>query len=158
MIGDGPDAHAWKEPPKPAYRTSASHHWPGDATEAVADGLTPSSSNDSSIPRFTWWDHKGSTEWIQADFEKPKALSRVKVYWFDDTGRGGCRVPASWRLLYRDGKEWTPVTGARGYGARKDRFNETTFEKVTTKALRIEVKLAPDFSGGILEWRVNHGK
>ena len=30
----------------------------------------------------------------------------MKVYWFDDTGQGECRVPRSWRLLYlEDGIE-----------------------------------------------------
>jgi hypothetical protein len=77
------------------------------------------------------------------------------VYWFDDqpTG-GGCRVPASWRLLYRAGKGWREVGHASGYGLAKDRFNRVTFDAVETTALRLEVRLRPGFSGGILEWRV----
>ena len=34
-------------------------------------------------------------------FAKPSTVSTTEVYWFDDTGRGGVRVPASWRLLYK---------------------------------------------------------
>ena len=30
---------------------------------------------------------------------------RSQVYWFDDTGRGQVRVPASWRVLYKDGDD-----------------------------------------------------
>ena len=30
--------------------------------------------------------------------------------------KGGCRVPASWRLLYKDGDAWKPVEGASAYG------------------------------------------
>ena len=52
------------------------------------------SSDDQEIPRFTWWDHRGTAEWVQYDFAKPTTVSTVSVYWFDDTGRGGCRVPA----------------------------------------------------------------
>jgi hypothetical protein len=35
-----------------------------------------------------------------------------------------------------------------------DRFNATTFDAIETDALRIEVQLQKNFSGGILEWRV----
>jgi len=30
-------------------------------------------------------------------------VKACEVYWFDDTGRGQCRVPESWKLLYCDG-------------------------------------------------------
>ena len=67
-------------------------------------------------------------------------VSCVEIYWFDDTGVGECRVPASWRLLYRDGGEWRPVYTTGKYGVEKDRFNEVVFETVRTDALRIEVE------------------
>jgi len=35
-----------------------------------------------------------------------------------------------------------------------DRFNEVSFEPVTTSALRIDVELQADVSGGALEWTV----
>jgi hypothetical protein len=154
VVGDGPEANEWTSPPEPAYRAKASHCWGGDTERAVADGLTPSSSSDGSIPRFTWWDHRGSMEWIQAEFEKPRKVSKVEVYWFDDTGRGHCRVPSSWRLFCRQGEAWKPVETDSPCGVEKDRFNEVTFAPVATGALRIEAQLQDEFSGGILEWRV----
>ena len=36
----------------------------------------------------------------------------------------------------------------------KDKFNQATFDPVETTALRLEVQLLPDVSGGILEWQV----
>ena len=92
---------------------------------------------------------------MQYDLAEPTTVSRVEVYWFDDTGRGQCRVPRSWKLLYRDGDEWTPVKTSAEFGTSKDRFVEVEFAPVTTDALRIEVELQPQFSGGILEWRVH---
>jgi hypothetical protein len=76
------------------------------------------------------------------------------VYWFDDTGRGQCRIPAEWQLLWLDGKEWKPVTLASGstYGTALDRLNQVAFQPVTTRELKLEVKLQAAFSGGILEW------
>jgi hypothetical protein len=158
-IGSGPDAHEWKEPPKTLPAT-ASHRWGGDTVTALSDGLIPRNSKDQSIPRFTWWDHKGTTEWVQYDFDKSKRISGAAVYWFDDTGQGGCRIPKSWRLLYKDGSGWKPAPnlGDCCYGVEKDKFNSVTFDPVETSALRLEVQLQQDFSGGILEWRVDTDK
>ncbi len=139
-------------PVKPEVQL-ASHCWSADSAEACFDGKEPRNSNDQSIPRFTWWDHKGTREWIIRPFEKPTRVKATSVYWFDDTGTGGCRVPQSWRLLYQDGKEWKPVASASEYGTIVDKYNRVTFAPVTTTALRIEVQLRAGFSGGILEWK-----
>jgi DUF1680 family protein len=152
VIGTGPDAKEWVRPPR---LPAASHCFENDTTAALNDGVLPKSSDDHSIPRFTWWDHKGSMEWVQYDYDKPRRLKASEVYWFDDEPqKGGCRVPASWRLLYRSGGEWKEVPHASEYGVKKDCFNRVTFDPVETTALRLEVKLQRDFSAGILEWRV----
>jgi hypothetical protein len=151
-IGSGPDAHAW--PDRSGVTASASHVWEGDTLDALDDGEVPSSSHDDTIPRFTWWDHKGTVEWVQYEYAKPREVSSAQVYWFDDTGHGGCRVPASWKLLYKDGDSWKPVEGASAYGVQADRFNRATFKPVRTTGLRLEVQLQKEFSGGILEWEV----
>ncbi|MBO0698135.1 MAG: glycoside hydrolase family 127 protein [Zavarzinella sp.] len=145
----------WPPPPKPKYLTSASHCWDGDSLDAMCDDVIPKNSNDHSIDRFTWWPRKGSVEWAQYDFDKPTEVSSASVYWFDDTPtKGGCKLPKSWRLLYRDGKDWKPVPEASEYPVAKDRFCEVKFKPVTTSALRLEVQLEKNYSGGILEWRV----
>jgi len=151
-----PDANKWAEVPKAAYVATASYCHPGDTVESLSDGFLPRNSGDHGIPRFTLWDHKGTAEWAAYRFPKPRTLSWSDVYWFDDTGRGGCRIPASWRLLYKDGDQWKPVTPAGGstYGTARDTFNKVAFEPVTTGEVRLEVNLQPSVSGGILEWRV----
>ncbi len=151
VIGDGPHAVRWEEPPgEPA---SASYCWDGDSVTALDDKLEPKSSGDGSIPRFTWWNHKGTAEWVQYTFAKPRKVSATEVYWFDDTGQGHCRVPQSWRVLYRDGDQWKPVESSEACGVEKDRYNRMEFAPVTTGAVRLEVQLQPEFSGGILEWK-----
>jgi DUF1680 family protein len=137
-------------------RIRASHCWQADTLTALNDGRLPKSSGDHSIPRMTWWDHKGSTEWVSYVFPKPRKVGTTAVYWFDDTGRGSCRVPAEWRLLWRDGGDWKPIrlTGGSAYATKLDAFNRVTFEPVTTRELKLEVKLKPGYSGGILEWTV----
>lgn len=135
---------------------ASSYVFAGDSLAAVNDGVLPKTSNDHDLPRMTWWDHKGGTEWIGRRTKQPREISSAKAYWFDDTGRGECRAPKSWRLLWRDGREWRPVElrDGQSYGTALDRFNEVEFEPVTTRELRLEVELQPEVSSGILEWQV----
>ena len=150
-----PESEQFTDPaPAPGIKASASHTGNGDGTAAMFDRIEPESSNDQNIPRFTFWSHKGTQEWVQYDFDVPRRVSRVDVYWFDDTGVGECRVPALCTVEYLDGPEWKPVTNAKGLGVSKDRFNTATFEPVTTKSLRLRIKLQDKWSGGLLEWRV----
>ena len=155
-IGDGPDVHHWTAPPQPlSYHPHASHCWRGDTVSALCDRRLPQRSDDQSLPRMTWWDHRGTQEWVEYQFDKPRQVAGVAVYWFDDTGHGNCRVPKMCRVLYRDARgRWVPVAGDTEVGVAKNRFNKLSFPAVTTAALRLEVQLQPDWSGGILEWQV----
>jgi hypothetical protein len=139
--------------------------WPTLATTskvAVSAGRNPSGVNDAEEPSssadatsaFSFWPRRGTTEWIEYTFEKPAAVSEVQVYWFDDTGRGQVRVPASWRVLFRDGDEWKPVDAQGPFGTDKDGYNTLRFGPVTTPALRLEVTSQPVFSAGVQEWKV----
>ena len=126
----------------------------GHNPSAVNDQNEPRSSRDGTGGFFHWWPEKGSTEWVAYEFAAPTSVSEVEVYWLDDTGSGECRVPASWRVLYKDGEEWKPVQARSAYGAEKDAYNKVTFAPVTTTALRLEVTLPPQWSSGIQEWKV----
>ncbi len=136
-------------------KPSASHCWSGDTLSALHDQTEPTASDDTKSPRFTWWDHRGSQEWVQYDFDQVTQVSAVEVYWWDERRiNAHCRVPQSWRVLYQKGDEWLPVTGASIYGTQMDCMNRASFDPIPTKALRLEVQLQPGWSGGILEWRV----
>lgn len=145
--------------PKPrptiATQSAASTSFPnGDTPDAMNDQVEPKNSADTAIPRMTWWDRRGTAEWVEYAFDAPHTVRAVEVYWFDDTGSGSCRVPASWQVLYDEGGTWKPVAASGGYGVERDRFNRAGFAPVTTGKLRVEAQLQPNFSGGILEWRV----
>ncbi|MCC7491159.1 MAG: glycoside hydrolase family 127 protein [Fimbriimonadaceae bacterium] len=132
---------------------SASHCWQADTLEAVNDGQEPTGSGDLRMPRFTWWDHRGGREWLQLRWPQPRQVSGLAVYWFDDTGVGSCRVPAAWRLWQQVGEQWLPVPTAQEPGRQRDAWNEVRFAPLTSSALRLEVDLAPGYSGGVLELR-----
>ncbi len=135
-------------------RPSASHVHRVNGYDALHDMILPKHSGDTDISRFTWWDHKGTTEWVQYDLHKDWLISGIDVYWFDDRGKDGdCRVPESWKLYWKDGEVWKAVEDVE-YGIELDQFNRVTFPTVQTSALRIEVELKDKASAGIFEWRV----
>jgi len=119
---------------------------------AIKDQVVPESSGDSSTQQLDFWPHKGSTEWLQFEWKDKHDISSVKVYWFDDTGRGECHLPKSWQVLYRgaDGN-FTPVKNSGTYGVEKDTFNKVAFEPVKTDAIKIEISLQPNSSAGVQE-------
>lgn len=135
-------------------KVSASENQNPNLIAAVNDQSEPRSSSDNSDIYFHWWPRKGSAEWVEYAFEKPATVSEIEVYWYDDTGRGECRTPASWRLVYKDGETWKPVETAEAYGVEKDRFNKVRFKPVATTALRLEVTMQQNWSTGIQEWKV----
>ncbi|WP_329458882.1 beta-L-arabinofuranosidase domain-containing protein [Streptomyces sp. NBC_01497] len=147
--GSGRDATSW---------ASCTASFSGvDEPQALIlnESSVPASSYDQDLPRFTWWDHTGSAEWVAYTWDEALAADGVSVYWYDDTGHGSCRVPASWTVEYRSAAgDWTPVTGASAYGLAPDAFNDVRFDAVRTTALRISVRLRDQVSGGLLAWRV----
>lgn len=133
---------------------SASEGLKGELS-AIADQYTPKSSDDKENPFVHWWPKFGSTEWLQYEFKQAEQVGTVRVYWFDDekTG-GGCRVPASWQVLYEENGEWKKAYAPGGFPVVKDGWNEVHFEPVKTKKLRLEVKLKEGVSAGVQEWEV----
>ena len=122
---------------------------------AINDGLLPKDENDRTLPYYHWWPKEGTTEWISYDFSNEKTVSRSTVYWFDDSPWGGCRVPKSWIIYYKDhAGEWKLVENASPYGVEKGIGNEVVFKPVTTKAVKLQVKLAEKNAAGIFEWEV----
>jgi Uncharacterized protein conserved in bacteria len=134
-------------------KVSASHNV--KSISAINDRLLPKDGNDKSVPYYHWWPKEGSTEWIAYDFGAEKTVSRSSVFWYDDAPWGGCRVPKSWKLYYKNSAgEWTPVENSSAYGVEKGISNEVIFKPVTTKELKLEINLPEKNSAGIFEWEV----
>jgi hypothetical protein len=96
-------------------------------------------------------EHRGTLEWVQYTFDKPRTFDAVEVYWAE--GGPALGKPASWRVLVRKGGEWQPVKNRVAYGVALDTFNTVSFDLVESDAIRLEVQSAKNKSGGILEWR-----
>jgi DUF1680 family protein len=121
---------------------------------ALNDQMEPKDSNDQTIIFYHWWPLKDTVQWVQYDFKKTEKISSSKVYWFEDSPFGDCRLPASWRLLYKKDDQWIPVKTKKEYEIIKDKYSEVQFEPVSTSALKLEVTLTKEHSGGIMEWSV----
>jgi hypothetical protein len=55
---------------------------------------------------------------------------------------------------HKEGESWKPVEDASEFPVNADTCNRVHFKPVRTTALRLEVRLQPDFSGGILQWKI----
>jgi DUF1680 family protein len=142
--------------PKPAdtltYLSKTTASFVHVSLDAIKDQNVPADSGDSSNLQLDFWPHSGTTEWVQFEWDEAHELSRVKVYWFDDSDRGACHLPKSWRVLYRDSAgEFQPVKNRGPYGTEKDKFNQVEFDPVTTSAIKIEIELQAERSAGIQE-------
>ena len=122
----------------------------------VNDQWEPKRSSDISKPYFYWWLKTGSLETLAYEFDQPYTVSNVQVYWLDfDHYDGNYRVPASWKLYYKDGNSWKEVEALNEYGVKKDCYNSLDFKPVKTTGLKIAAQLQKGESGGIIEWKVN---
>jgi hypothetical protein len=125
------------------------------ALSAINDRLIPKDENDRSVPYTHWWPKNGTTEWLGYEFPEVSTVQSATVYWYDDGPWGGCRVPKSWKILYKSEQgQWLPVSGADGYPVEKGVACTVNFDPVRTKALRLEIVLPDDNSAGLFEWIV----
>jgi hypothetical protein len=166
-----------KPTPFPTVATTAAltNSPSGKNIRNIIDGEDPRASDDSTA-YFDWWPRNGCAapgtpappqtaggtarpcsngEWIEMAFAKPSSVSETQIYWFDDTGHGGVRVPKSWKLLYKDASgAWQPVETSDAFGVERNKYNALRFKPVTTSALRLELVMQPNVSAGVQEWKV----
>ncbi|MFZ4507016.1 MAG: glycoside hydrolase family 127 protein [Fimbriimonas sp.] len=142
---------AWAAPSPTLASTSVITASKGARTAPMVDQMIPTSSTDEQFPFSHWWPNKGTTEWVELKLKAPATVSSVSVYWFDDTGRGECKIPKAWRVLAKVGDAWVPVQQTKQDPITIDRFNETTFAAIRATAVRIEVDQQPNWASGIHE-------
>lgn len=126
----------------------------GQNPAAVNDQKTPTKSSDHNHPFYHYWPHKGTTEWLEYTFPMAIAVESVAVYWFDDTGIGECRLPASWSLQARVNGIWAPVVTRDAFGTDGDKYIHVRFAAVKAEGLRLTIQAQANWAGGVHEWRV----
>ena len=169
-VSTAPEAKVWTPAPAQVAQITASYReWPF-FPGAVINGIEPASSHDLSIPRFIWWSHRGTSEWIQFRFPRPVTVSAVAPYWFIDHAEGrnfphpvpyhaenDVMAPQSWTVQYDDGKGWKAVEATGDFGTSPDQYNRVSFKPVTASSLRIVAQLAKDGSAGLYAVKIYNG-
>lgn len=143
--------------PLPTICTEAkvSSSTPNKVLASINDGYEPKNSNDRKCPYYHNWPKTNSQEWVAYTFTKPETVSNAKIYWFDDGPWGGCRIPLSWTIQYKDATgNWLNVKTADNLKPLKDAYNQITFEPVTTQNIRVLFQLEEKYSAGIYEFSV----
>ena len=143
-------------PPSLASKSRLTASVTTPALGSVNDRLLPKNAEDKSVPYYHWWPKQATTEWLQYDLPSRTKISSASVYWYDDQPWGGCAVPASWRILYRQNSgEWQAVdASAADYGVRRGALNTVRFTPVDADAVRLEVVLPESKSSGLFEWEI----
>lgn len=142
-------------PPTIASKAKITASHMAKSISAINDGLTPKDENDRTAPYYHWWPQEGTTEWIAYEFEQPEEISSTTIYWYDDAPWGGCRIPQSWKIYYKDASSnWQPVANTSSYGIAKGEPNTVRFTPVKTSAVKLEVVQPEKTSAGLFEWAV----
>lgn len=143
-------------PPTIASKAKITASHMAKSISSINDGLTPKDENDRTAPYYHWWPQEGTTEWIAYEFEQPEEISSTTIYWYDDAPWGGCRIPQSWKIYYKDASgSWQPVANTSSYGIAKGEPNTVRFTPVKTSAVKLEVVQPEKNSAGLFEWAVD---
>lgn len=122
---------------------------------SVNDSYWPSNSNDRETPFFSLWPKKNSEEWVEFSFDKETEFSSASVYWYDDRPWGGCRVPKSWKIQFKNSKnDWEDVKPKSEYMTQKDAVDKIEFTPIHTQQVRLLFQLNQNESAGIYEFEI----
>lgn len=117
------------------------------------DGFDPKSSMDTSHGVWhNWLGNQGAAAWVQYDWSEPQIIAGMDAYFFKDGG--GNFAPANYTIEYlgEDGN-WYSVKNGKGLGVEINKYNKTTFDPISTRALRMTMMPA-SLGCGVIEWKV----
>ena len=106
------------------------------------------------VNRWTSYGSPNEADWLEVDFGEPKTFSRVELHIYDD--RGGVQTPTSYKVQYLSGEQWVDVKGLKKSpetpkGSAK---NTATFEKVTSRKIRVVFTNSGKARSGLTEFEV----
>jgi len=131
-------------------RATASHHDRfGGVPKSAIDGIT--NFLPTPINRWTSYESKTQTDWLEIDFGKTVEFRRVDLAIYDD--RGGVQPPVKYELEYWSGQTWEAISKVRKKPEKPtgSQWNSATFEPITTNKLRIVFTHAGSARSGVTE-------
>ncbi|MEZ0324978.1 MAG: glycoside hydrolase family 127 protein [Fimbriimonas sp.] len=130
-----------------SFRSGNAQPW------GINDGLEVAKSDEQPAALLHFWPHKGGEEWVQYTWDKPQTITGSKIFWFDDTGRGECRLPKDFKLQALVNGQWTDLA-LKGKAIAMDKWTDLTFPAITSTALRVVIQQKEGWASGIHEWKV----
>jgi DUF1680 family protein len=134
----------------------ASHIGADDYLGAITDGRVPSLAADHSPPRWTSWPQRNRKQTITFEFDHPRPVSQVQIYWVDDDK--AIRVPASWSMELKVNGQWEDYGKylTDEYGVEKNMFNAVMPNTVkTAEGLRVLMQPRTNSAVGIYEIKID---
>lgn len=142
---------------------SASYTSAWESLNGVNDGYIPlvpgSIGNQEIETQYGNWGSPSQSHWVEYTWKSPVTLSGSSMYFYDDGG--GVQVPADYDFEYWDqaSGEYVPVSGLSEKKMEKGKFNQVTFNEVTTDKLRLTMKnQSSSVYTGLKEWRAISAK
>jgi hypothetical protein len=131
---------------------STSYCSPWETVGAVNDNVVSQTSAGAGVSHYGTWGNDATEEWVTYTWGAAMDITSIELFLFNDGG--GILSPKSYKYEYLDASgKWVEVPNVKGYGLELDKFNETTFNKISTTALKITMVKSGD-GVGIIEWRV----
>lgn len=104
-----------------------------DDTTAINNGLLDPNR------RWTAFESKNSSDWVQFAFKEIKTVSKVYLYVYNDNG--GVKPPKSYKVEYWNGQEWLEVSSANKLPQTPIAdLNICTFKPIQTDKIRITME------------------
>ena len=119
------------------------------AYNSLNDGVTPLTGPRSGGNRPA---RRLTSQWVQYDWTHPVTTGEIRVFWWNY--ENSVALPQVYRIKYWDGNEFVAVNNPSGLGILNEQYNITTFDKVTTSKLRLEIDSVERFTPVVLEWAV----
>jgi hypothetical protein len=88
--------------------------------------------------RWTCWSSGRRSDWYAVDFGGRRVVRGVKLWFYDDEGRGACRAPREYRLERWVEGQWQPIElTERSPKVARAGENTVRFDEVETERLRV---------------------
>ncbi|GAB4005222.1 hypothetical protein GCM10029992_52490 [Glycomyces albus] len=127
---------------------AASHTAEGSSADAAVNGATVNE---------PFWSAAGSGnagDWYEIDLGRDEWIDEVRLYFYRDRLDGGHLEPASYRVQYDDGGDWTDVPGPTKTPAiPRANYNRVQFAKVRTDRLRVLMRHQSGSTTGLKEFQ-----
>ncbi|WP_420594207.1 MGH1-like glycoside hydrolase domain-containing protein [Deinococcus sp.] len=147
--------------PLNAYpKASASYTSPYDNAARAIDGQTLyDGDNLGPNSRWTNYGSPNNDDWLEVDFGAATTVNQIKLAFYDDTGTGSIRTPASYQVQYLDGGTWRDVGGQQRTPANpaSNEVNVINFASVTINRVRAVMTKAGGFASGVTEFEASLG-